>query len=427
MLDRLAWSPTGSLAGADRDVSPEAARGPVEQLLARRLLQPLNAETVILPREVAWQVRGAAGSPATGQPRSRRRSRAGPVETGADRPGGGRGGVRDWSTISKRWGTSWRTDPTGCCATADWANATSPQLAREVDGDAAHAELPAGVRGRHRVGAGARTDTCCPPASSTPGSVARPSSAGCWWPAPGWTRIGSSAAPPNRTAIRSDQKPTLPYAATLRRLVIELLLETGTGVGARARRSRRRGAVAPTTTGSGAAAPGAGHRVDPARGGLARVDRPGGHVLVDHGLLAGGSAGPGVARRPVPGAGRDDHRPGRSHRGGRRPVASSTGRRTATPRRSGIARWRRGLSVQQRFVAAWIRRGLVGFSDPGLAGAALDHRHPATAGVPDRRRRPTPRQHPGRGRRVLSDRGGSRCGSWLCSPTRQRRYSDCVR
>lgn len=58
VLQRLAWSPTGALAAADRNVSPEAARGPVEQLLARRLLLSVNAETVILPREVAWHVRG---------------------------------------------------------------------------------------------------------------------------------------------------------------------------------------------------------------------------------------------------------------------------------------------------------------------------------------------------------------------------------
>ena len=58
VLERLAWSPTGALAGADRPVSTEAARGPVEQLLARRLLQPLNSDTVILPREVAWLIRG---------------------------------------------------------------------------------------------------------------------------------------------------------------------------------------------------------------------------------------------------------------------------------------------------------------------------------------------------------------------------------
>lgn len=63
VLQRLAWSPTGALAGADRAVSRDEARGPVEQLLARRLLAPLDGETVILPREVAWHVRDRQFSP----------------------------------------------------------------------------------------------------------------------------------------------------------------------------------------------------------------------------------------------------------------------------------------------------------------------------------------------------------------------------
>ena len=58
VLRRLAWSPTGALTDANRSVTRDAARGPVEQLLALRLLAPLDGETVILPREVAWRVRG---------------------------------------------------------------------------------------------------------------------------------------------------------------------------------------------------------------------------------------------------------------------------------------------------------------------------------------------------------------------------------
>ena len=58
MLDRLAWSPTGALPARIGRLSPPTPRGPVEQLLARRLLLPLDAETVILPREVAWHLRG---------------------------------------------------------------------------------------------------------------------------------------------------------------------------------------------------------------------------------------------------------------------------------------------------------------------------------------------------------------------------------
>jgi hypothetical protein len=57
VLERLAWSPTGAVRNADRPVSVQTARSPVEQLLARQLLRPLDAETVLLPREVALRLR----------------------------------------------------------------------------------------------------------------------------------------------------------------------------------------------------------------------------------------------------------------------------------------------------------------------------------------------------------------------------------
>ena len=58
VLERLQWSPTGAVRNADRVISAETARSPVEQLLARGLLRPLDPETVLLPREVAWLLRG---------------------------------------------------------------------------------------------------------------------------------------------------------------------------------------------------------------------------------------------------------------------------------------------------------------------------------------------------------------------------------
>lgn len=79
VLERLSWSPTGAVPVADRPVSTDDARGPVEQLLARRLLVPLDAETVILPREVAWHVRGGRFSPEPVGPRP-------PAVTGRQRP-----------------------------------------------------------------------------------------------------------------------------------------------------------------------------------------------------------------------------------------------------------------------------------------------------------------------------------------------------
>ncbi len=58
VLDRLLWSPTGAVRNAERAVAVDAARSPVEQLLARGLLRPVDPDTVVLPREVAWLLRG---------------------------------------------------------------------------------------------------------------------------------------------------------------------------------------------------------------------------------------------------------------------------------------------------------------------------------------------------------------------------------
>ena len=63
VLDRLTWAPAGAVRNADRLVTVAGARTPVEQLLARRLLRPLDADTVILPREVAWHLRGGRPTP----------------------------------------------------------------------------------------------------------------------------------------------------------------------------------------------------------------------------------------------------------------------------------------------------------------------------------------------------------------------------
>jgi hypothetical protein len=57
VLERLLWSPTGAVRYADRPVTVASARSPVERLLAHQLLRPLDSETVIIPREVAWRLR----------------------------------------------------------------------------------------------------------------------------------------------------------------------------------------------------------------------------------------------------------------------------------------------------------------------------------------------------------------------------------
>lgn len=85
ILRRLTWGPpTGTVNGADRQITVAGARTPVEKLLARRLLRPLDRDTVVLAQEVAlrlrslesdWLLDGDPVSPEPPQP-------AGPVRTG---------------------------------------------------------------------------------------------------------------------------------------------------------------------------------------------------------------------------------------------------------------------------------------------------------------------------------------------------------
>ncbi|MDP9397110.1 MAG: helicase-associated domain-containing protein, partial [Actinomycetota bacterium] len=64
VLTRLAEGPpTGSVANADRRVEVATARTPVEELLARGLLVPVDRVTVVLPREVGLRLRGGRAHP----------------------------------------------------------------------------------------------------------------------------------------------------------------------------------------------------------------------------------------------------------------------------------------------------------------------------------------------------------------------------
>lgn len=60
-LDKLVWGPpVGRLEGAERKVSVGSAKTPIEWLLAHSIVVPINADTVVLPREIALIRRGGA-------------------------------------------------------------------------------------------------------------------------------------------------------------------------------------------------------------------------------------------------------------------------------------------------------------------------------------------------------------------------------
>ncbi|MFI5711875.1 helicase-associated domain-containing protein [Kribbella sp. NPDC051620] len=59
VLDKLTWGPpTGTVEKAERPVTIASARSPIEQLLARGLVVPKDATTVVLPRQIGLHLRG---------------------------------------------------------------------------------------------------------------------------------------------------------------------------------------------------------------------------------------------------------------------------------------------------------------------------------------------------------------------------------
>lgn len=59
VLARLTWGPpTGTVEKAERPVTIASAKTPVEQLLARGLVVPRDANTVVLPRQIGLHLRG---------------------------------------------------------------------------------------------------------------------------------------------------------------------------------------------------------------------------------------------------------------------------------------------------------------------------------------------------------------------------------
>lgn len=227
VLERLAWSPTGALAGADRPLSTQAARGPVEQLLARRLLQPLNSDTVILPREVAWHVRRGRFSrdPASPQPPTVSGRRRKPELVDRAAAGTAYGLVHDLEQV----GHALESRVHRLLRDGGLGQRDVNALAREVSvaPDYAGFLLECGaatVFGPGPEGALLPTREFDRWIRQTPFER--------WWTvAFGWrdsSRLFSRSAQTDARPLGPEAE--LPYAATLRRLLLDIMVDAGSGL-----------------------------------------------------------------------------------------------------------------------------------------------------------------------------------------------------
>ena len=97
---------------------------PVDELSALDLLRPLDADTVILPREVAWRLRGGRLRREPVVDHAAARSPAGPG-TGSSSTGPPRARPSACWTTSSCWSRAWTAPPSGRCGPAGCPPATS--------------------------------------------------------------------------------------------------------------------------------------------------------------------------------------------------------------------------------------------------------------------------------------------------------------
>lgn len=227
VLDRLTWAPTGAVRNAERTVTPGSARTPIEQLLARRLLRPLDSDTVIAPREVAWRLRAG-------------RLSAEPVPIEPPRPGGRARDARlvDRAASGAAFGllhdvelvayaleaTPHRLLRTGGLGTRDTA-----ALARELGTDIGHATFVVECAAAAGL-VGTSTNLTLLPTPEFDRWLSRDGAsrwrvlAAAWLAAP---RFFSRSAEPGSHALGPEAEAAV--APNLRSLVVELSVQAGTG------------------------------------------------------------------------------------------------------------------------------------------------------------------------------------------------------
>ncbi len=227
VLQRLVWAPTGAVRNADRLVTTDTARTPVDQLLGLRLLRPLDSDTVILPREVAWRLRGsrATAEPVpTTAPLLTGRSRT-PVLVDRAAAGAAFGLLHDVELVAYALeATPHRLLRTGGLGTRDVAT-----LARDLGTDTAHATFVVEVAAAAGLVAPATNLTLLPTPDfdrwlTHEGAERWRLLADAWLAAP---RFFSRSAETGGHALGPEADA--PAAPGLRRLIVELAAGTEVG------------------------------------------------------------------------------------------------------------------------------------------------------------------------------------------------------
>ena len=338
---------------------------------------PLDSDTVILPREVAWRLRGRRF---TAEPVSDRTA-AGRPDAGADSAlidraaaGAAFGLLHDLELVVQHG--RGRTAPAAAHRRAGHSRLTLA-LARRLGADPAHATFLLECASAAGLLAAGRGPGLLP---TTEYDRWSPSTHRPRWllVAEAWLRADRlfSRASERPVRTRSDPRPTSGGVADLRGTVL---------------RSPPRPEPAPSRTSTSWPPPSAWHRPRlrqrAARRRRAGRAGPGGRrpgsgwsrwdaVSSFAGVLLARPDQPLPAELAdaVPRAGGDDHHPGRPDRGRRRAAGVRGRPGAAAAGRPGVPRRRRGVPVQRRLAAPRVRCGLVGGRGARLAGPALRHR-----------------------------------------------------
>jgi hypothetical protein len=228
LLDRLLWSPTGAVRNADRKVDLAGARSPVDQLLARGLLRPLDPDTVILPREVALHLRQGRFSPEPVTPRPPRVTGTPREATLVDKAAAGAafGILHDVELVAH----SLESSPHRLLRTGGLAARDMTTLVRNLSSDPAHAGFVmecASAAGLVAPGAGLRLL----PTAEYDRWAGREAAARWRAVADAWLQGGrhfSRSTEPGAHVLGPEADA--PQAPVLRRLVMRLAVEAGVGV-----------------------------------------------------------------------------------------------------------------------------------------------------------------------------------------------------